>query len=60
MRIIDRVEFLKLPENTVYSPFKPHYFGGLSIKGETINNNNYFTQTLSDSFSFADHDERID
>ena len=37
MRIVDRKEFLKLPENTVYSLFAPCVFDGLLIKASPAN-----------------------
>ena len=38
MKIVNREEFLKLPENTLYSKFKPCYFDDLSIKYNTMGN----------------------
>lgn len=35
MRIVNKQEFLKLPEGILYSDFEPFSFSGLKIKGET-------------------------
>lgn len=35
MRIVRAKEFLKLPENTLYSTYEPCVFGELKIKGHT-------------------------
>lgn len=36
MRIVNREQFLQLPEETVFSKYKPCKMEGLSIKGETL------------------------
>lgn len=36
MKIINKEEFLQLPEGTVFLEFKPYVFGDFKIKGETI------------------------
>ena len=46
MRIINRKEFLSLPEGTVFSEFEPHFFDGLFIKGETVGDDDYLEETL--------------
>ncbi len=38
MRILNRQEFLKLPKNTVYSKYKPCFFGAFEIKMDTWDN----------------------
>ena len=36
MRIVDRKTFLAMPENTVFSKYKPCYFDHVAIKEESI------------------------
>lgn len=36
MRIVNKQEFYKLPNGTLYSEYRPCYFSGLQIKNETI------------------------
>ena len=36
MKIVDRRAFLAMPEGTVYSNYKPQFFGPLSIKAQTL------------------------
>ncbi len=38
MRVVKREDFLKLPKGTVYTDYKPHVFGCLCIKGESLKN----------------------
>lgn len=41
MRIINRIEFLKLPENTLYMSYEPQIYGDLEIKLESLQNDFY-------------------
>lgn len=36
MRIINREEFLKLPEGVLYTEYRPIFFSGLCIKGKSL------------------------
>ena len=38
MRILNRDEFLKMPEGTLFSKGQPIYFNGLFVKGESMPN----------------------
>lgn len=38
MKIINREEFYKLPEGTLFQEYQQFYFGELKIKGRTIQN----------------------
>lgn len=35
MKLLNREEFLKLPEGTLYAKYEPHIFGGIQVKGES-------------------------
>jgi hypothetical protein len=35
VRIVNRLEFLKMPPGTVYAEYEPHVFGEIAVKGET-------------------------
>ena len=59
MKIIKRIDFLKLPENTVFSEYEPHWFGPLMIKGET-RGNDWFEQDIADAIAIAAGDEYCD
>jgi hypothetical protein len=59
MKIVDRITFLALPENTLYSKYEPCVFGPLEIKGETWGND-FLTQQIADSVDAAGTDELID
>ena len=64
MKIVNRQEFYKLPEGTLYSEFKPYYFGGLYIKGETLSYNNipsdFVTEDLIGNIESDNSDEYHD
>lgn len=49
MKIIKRIDFVKLPPNTVFSEYQPCYFGPLMIKGETLNGNDWYEQQIADA-----------
>lgn len=59
MKIVDRQTFLAMPKGIVFSKYKPHYFGDLSIKGETCGKNDFFVQGISGSFEWNDTDEFV-
>jgi hypothetical protein len=40
MKIIDRAQFLRLPEGTIYAKGKKWLFGNIEIKGETTRDGN--------------------
>jgi len=48
MRILNRTQFLALPENTLFCKYKPCLFGDLTIKGETWGND-FQTQEIADA-----------
>jgi len=59
MRIVNRTEFLKLPENTVFSKYKPCSFDGLRIKGET-NGNDFTYQNIVSAIAESATDQFVD
>lgn len=59
MRIVNRVEFLKLPPETLYAPYQHCAFGDLAIKGETLNNDWYYQQ-ISDAIESTGSDDFAD
>lgn len=59
MRIVDRKTFLSLPENTVFSVYKPQTFGALEIKGESLTND-FYVQCIVDSIACDDDKEKHD
>lgn len=61
MKIINREEFLKLPTNTLYCKFmKDDSFGTLFIKLNSINNNDWYYQALSDFDYYGNSTERYE
>ena len=58
MKIINREQFLKLPNGVLYAKFEPCVFGDIAIKGESTSNDWYFQDLLeldvNDSGEFAD------
>lgn len=59
MKIINRKQFLKAPEGTIYSEFKPCIIDGLYIKNESLDNDWYYQDLISsidcnDSGEYAD------
>lgn len=59
MRIVDKKEFLTLPEGTVYSGYQPCVFDGLFIKGETWDND-FLENNLIAELDCSGSDERFD
>ena len=49
MKIVDRVTFLKMPTNTLFSKYNPCYFEPLCIKMDSIGEIDFFYQELHDS-----------
>ena len=68
MKIINRKQFLKAPEGTIYSEFKPCIINGLYIKNESyglyIKNkslgNDWYYQDLINSMDYNDSREYTD
>lgn len=61
MKIIKRIDFVKLPPNTLFSEYAPCYFGPLLIKGETLpGNNDWYEQQIADAVSAHDSGEWAD
>ena len=59
MRIVNRATFLALPENTVFSKYKPCVFDEIAVKGETMGND-FVTQRVSDAIEAPNSCEFID
>ena len=58
MKIIKRVDFLNLPENTVFAEYQPMYFGPLTIKGETwLHCNDFLEQQIVDAIDCSGSEE---
>ncbi len=51
MRLVEREEFLSLPAGTVFVEYEEHFFGPLTIKGETIAD--------MDEYSAGDYFEQV-
>jgi hypothetical protein len=55
MKLLNREEFLKLPEGTLYSEYDPHVFGDIRVKGVSGEGNNVYALDLiglsSDGFN---------
>lgn len=60
MKIVNRIEFLKLPSNTVFSTYQSDSFGDISIKGDTIGSNDFGVQYLNDSIDYHSGNEFYD
>jgi hypothetical protein len=55
MKIVKRIEFMKLPPETVYCEYEPCAFGELLIKGDTLSTgNDWFYQDIVSSFDAQD------
>ena len=61
MKIVKRIDFVKLPPNTVFSEYTPCYFGPLLIKGDTLpNGNDWYEQQIAGAISAHDSGEWSD
>lgn len=61
MKIVKRIDFVKLPANTLFSEYTPCYFGPLLIKGDTLpNGNDWFEQQIADAIAAHDSGEWTD
>ena len=49
VRIITRKQLLSLPENILYSHYEPCNFGNLQIKGESIRDIDFYSQSITDA-----------
>lgn len=49
MRIVNREQFLLLPEDTLYCKYEPCIFGVLEIKGETVAGIDFRSQQIADA-----------
>ena len=47
MKIIDRRSFLAMPPGTVFCKYEPVIFGEILIKEESLENDFFYTQTIS-------------
>ena len=56
MKIMNRVEFLKMPEGTLFSKYEPCVFGALQIKGDSLSND-FCVQQIADSVKCSGSDE---
>ena len=59
MRIVNRKEFLSLPEETLFSKYEPCCFEPILIKGETLANDFIF-QSINDAIKWGDPEEFSD
>lgn len=60
MRIVNRAEFITMPEGTLFSKYEPCFFEHIQIKGESIifeNGDDYMYQDIVDA---TDHDGTAD
>lgn len=60
MKIINRIEFLKLPNNTLFSTYDPCVFGEIQIKGETIGTNDFRVQSINDAINCGSSNDFYD
>lgn len=60
MKIVKRIDFLMLPENTVFSEYEPCWFGPLMIKGETVVDVDWYEQSIADGIDFSNTQEFAD
>jgi len=60
MKIVNRKEFLKLPENTVFSKYKPCYFENIEIKCKSIKDFDYMYQSIVDAVDCDDSLENME
>jgi hypothetical protein len=58
MKIVDKKTFVKLPENTIFSKYEPCIFGDICIKGETINDRDFYYVKLN-NIEYSDSSEFI-
>ena len=49
MKIVKRIDFVKLPPETLFSEYEPCWFGPLMIKGDTLNGNDWCEQAIADA-----------
>ncbi len=57
MKIMKRIDFVKLPGNTLFSEYEPCWFGPLMIKGETLpTGNDWFDQQIADAIEHDGED----
>jgi len=59
MKIVNRRQFLALPENTVFSKYEPCVFGELMIKGESLAND-FYAQEIGDAIFCSGSSDRVD
>ena len=57
-KIVDKKTFLSLPENTLYRECEPCILGDLSIKLDTMGDNDFYVQEL-DALNVDDDDGMI-
>jgi hypothetical protein len=61
MKIVNLDQFLELPENTVFTKYKPCCFDDLCIKGESImSTGDFFFQQITDAIDCDDCGEFVD
>lgn len=60
MKIVNRATFLAMPAETLYSKYAPCFFGPLSIKGDTIGENDFGEQQIADAIESSGSDEFFD
>jgi hypothetical protein len=61
VKIVKRIDFVKLPPETLYCEYEPCVFGELLIKGETLSTgNDWFYQDIVSSLDAGDSNEWSD
>lgn len=59
MKIVDRAAFLKLPAGVIYAQGEPWVFDGLHVKGENVNDNDWYARPLDWIASGKDDGEQF-
>lgn len=60
MKVIDRKAFLALPPETLFSKYQPCVFEDLCIKGDTILENDFCYQSITDAIACNSSDDFTD
>ena len=56
MKIVSLEQFLKYPEGTIYSKYKPCYMDGLYVKADSTETGDWVCMTLIDPIAGDHHD----
>jgi len=60
MKIINREEFLRLPENTLYSKYTPYIIEKFEIKGESTEYGDFYSQQIVDGFDECEYSKALE